>query len=211
MTQIPENPQRPRAKRVPRSVRRTQLLAAAHRVFVEHGYHGSSMDQIAEEAEVSKPVVYQHFPSKDELYEALLEQHLGTLWSMMRTALDSTEDNRERIRNAIRAYFTFTETERRAYRLVFESDVLTVPAIAQRLEDFNRRLALAIADCIARDADVSAPEAELLGRAVGGSAQIAARAWAAQPESERLGVEEAVELLANLLWRGISRFPPRAQ
>ena len=65
-----------RTQRMPREARRRQLLQAAHEVFVGNGYHGASMDDIADVAKVSKPVLYQHFPGKRELYLALLDSHL---------------------------------------------------------------------------------------------------------------------------------------
>ena len=70
---------RGRGVRLPRSARRAQLLEAAQEVFVGSGYHAAAMDEIAERAGVSKPVLYQHFPGKLDLYLALLDQHSGEL------------------------------------------------------------------------------------------------------------------------------------
>ncbi len=66
--------------RLPRPARRLQLLGAARDVFVAQGYHAAAMDEIAERAGVSKPVLYQHFPGKLELYLALLDES-ATSWS----------------------------------------------------------------------------------------------------------------------------------
>ena len=68
-----------RPTRLPRSARRKQLLAAAQEVFVAQGYHAAAMDDIAERAGVSKPVLYQHFPGKLELYLALLDTHCDAI------------------------------------------------------------------------------------------------------------------------------------
>ena len=68
-----------RGGRLPRSARRKQLLAAAQEVFVANGYHAAAMDDIAERAGVSKPVLYQHFPGKLELYLALLDTQAEAL------------------------------------------------------------------------------------------------------------------------------------
>src|ERR671922_2134232 len=86
----------PRGVRMPRDERRAQLLAAATDVFVNNGYHATVMDDIAERAGVSKPVLYQHFPSKLELYLALLDRHVDLLGEQVRSALQATEDNKER-------------------------------------------------------------------------------------------------------------------
>src|SRR5215211_8874323 len=87
-----------RPARLPRSARRKQLLAAAQDVFVAQGYHAAAMDDIAERAGVSKPVLYQHFPGKLELYLALLDTHCDALIQSVRNALASTSDNKQRVR-----------------------------------------------------------------------------------------------------------------
>src|SRR5215475_13695917 len=96
-----------RSGRMARSARRKQLLAAAREIFVAQGYHAAAMDDIAERAGVSKPVLYQHFPGKLELYLALLDTHAEALVQRVRRAMDSTDDNTTRLHNAISAYFDF--------------------------------------------------------------------------------------------------------
>src|SRR5437870_12378928 len=90
-----------RPVRLPRSARRKQLLAAAQEVFVAQGYHAAAMDDIAERAGVSKPVLYQHFPGKLDLYLALLDTHSAALVRAVREAMAATTDNAERVHNAV--------------------------------------------------------------------------------------------------------------
>src|ERR1700680_4101376 len=87
---------RPRGTRLPRLARRRQLLDAAMEVFVARGYHAAAMDEIAERAGVSKPVLYQHFPGKQELYLALLDESVDRLIEAVEAALRSNVDNRPR-------------------------------------------------------------------------------------------------------------------
>src|SRR5512146_1045947 len=84
---------RPRSSRLPRHERRRQLLDAALEVFVSQGYHAAAMDDIAERAGVSKPVLYQHFPGKLDLYLALLDSSCDTIIENCRVALEATTDN----------------------------------------------------------------------------------------------------------------------
>src|ERR1700757_1394926 len=86
-----------RGQRLPRQARRKQLLGAAQEVFVAQGYHAAAMDDIAERAGVSKPVLYQHFPGKLDLYVALIDKHCEALVESTRTALDATTDNKQRV------------------------------------------------------------------------------------------------------------------
>ncbi|WP_253908488.1 TetR/AcrR family transcriptional regulator [Arthrobacter sp. H41] len=194
-----------KALRLPRDERRRQLLDAAHEVFVVHGYHGAAMDDIAEAAKVSKPVLYQHFPGKRELYLALLESHLAALTALLVEAMRSTEDNKLRVHATMRAYFQFIAQDSQAHRLVFESDVSNDPDVSSRLEEFNAHFANSIAGIIAEDTQLSLVEATLLGRGLAGMAQVSARYWLETDGS--LDIDSASELIYRLAWRGISRFP----
>jgi len=190
---------------MPRDERRAQLLASALEVFVNHGYHGAAMDEIAETAQVSKPVLYQHFPSKRELYLALLDEHLESLTQMLVTALGSTADNKLRVQATMKAYFTFMAKDDQAHRLVFESDLANDPDVAARLEKFNAKYADAIGQVIAEDTKLPPVEAVLLGRALAGMAQVSARFWLEAKGD--LDIDVASDLVYRLAWRGISRFP----
>src|SRR6478609_11572196 len=112
-----------RGQRLPKSARRAQLLEAAQEVFVEAGYHSAAMDEIADRAGVSKPVLYQHFPGKLDLYIALLDQTSEELVDLVRQALSSTTDNKLRVAASIQAYFDFVDSHNAGYRLIFESDL----------------------------------------------------------------------------------------
>ncbi len=194
-----------RSARLPRDERRAQLLNAALEVFVANGFHGAAMDEIAETARVSKPVLYQHFPSKRELYMALLDSHLATLTELMLGALNSTTDNKLRVQAVMRAYFQFIAADDQAHRLVFESDLINDPDVSSRLETFNRTFADAVAKVIAEDTKLPPMEAQLLGRGLAGMAQVSARYWLETDGG--LDLDVASELIYRLAWRGISRFP----
>src|SRR5512142_3071084 len=112
-----------RPVRLPRSARRKQLLAAAQEVFVAQGYHAAAMDDIADRAGVSKPVLYQHFPGKLELYLALLEQASDRIIDATCKALASTNDNRVRVLATIQVFYDYVANAQGAFRLVFESDL----------------------------------------------------------------------------------------
>src|SRR6188508_974954 len=120
-----------RGQRMPRSERRAQQLEAAQAVFVQSGYHAAAMDDIADRAGVSKPVLYQHFPGKLELYLALLDTHCDGLIDRIRSAMAATTDNKDRVRRAAEAYFDFVDHESEAFRLVFESDLRNDPAVRE--------------------------------------------------------------------------------
>jgi AcrR family transcriptional regulator len=199
-----------RPTRLPRSARRKQLLAAAQEVFVANGYHAAAMDDIAVRAGVSKPVLYQHFPGKLELYLALLDQHVELLGERVQTALRSTDDNKQRVEGCIAAYFDFVDDPSGAFRLVFESDLRNDPAVRGLVERSLQISVDALADTIARDTGLPRSEAELLSCGLAGLAEVSARWWLASDPvgaDRQVAKERAVALLSGLAWRGISGYP----
>jgi AcrR family transcriptional regulator len=196
---------RPRGTRLPRHARRNQLLGAAQEVFVAQGYHAAAMDDIAERAGVSKPVLYQHFPGKLELYLALLDQHCESLLQAVRTALASTTDNKKRVEATMDAYFAYVEDEGGAFRLVFESDLTNESEVRERVDRVAMQCAEAISDVIAEDTGLSRDESMLLATGLGGVSQVVARYWLSS--ASPVPREQAVSLLTSLAWRGIAGFP----
>jgi AcrR family transcriptional regulator len=186
----PRTPGRP--TRLPRSARRRQLLAAAQDVFVAQGYHAAAMDDIAERAGVSKPVLYQHFPGKLELYLALLDTHCDAIVEKVRAAMAATTDNKERVRGAVRAYFDFVDHENE-------------PAVRERVDRVERLCIEALTATIMADTGVSRARAELLAAGLTGAAETAAQFWLAG--GRQVPKDEAEQLLAALNWRGIASFP----
>ena len=190
-----------RGVRLPRSARRAQLLAAAQDVFVTNGYHAAAMDEIAERAGVSKPVLYQHFPGKLELYLALLESHVDALVTSVRVAMQSTTDNKQRVAAAVGAFYDFVDNEGQAYRMVFESDLRGEPAVQQAIERATSASVDAITETIMADAALDRDRARLLAVGLTGLSQVTARFWL---DTERLvSKEDAVALISTLAWRGI--------
>ena len=204
---VPDDAPSRRTSRLPRGARRLQLLRAAQDVFVAQGFHAAAMDDIADRAGVSKPVLYQHFPGKRELYLALLEQQVDELTDRVRQAMDGTEDNRTRVDGAVGAYFDFIDADGEAFRLVFESDLRNDPDV-RRLADRGARACIeAIAEVIAVETGADPERALLLSAGMTGLAETSARWWLASKGT--VSRDEAVALLSSLAWRGMSGFPRR--
>jgi AcrR family transcriptional regulator len=195
-----------RAARLPREQRRQQVLAAALDVFSTAGYHAASMDEIADHAGVSKPVLYQHFPGKLDLYLAILDAGIDDLMAAARKALTGTTDNATRVSAMVNAYFTFVEEPGGAFRLVFESDLANEPAVRERVDAADLALARLSAAVIAEDTGLSDEQALLLASGMQGMVQVAARRWL-RGGTELVSREDAADVISSLAWRGISGFP----
>ena len=207
MTAIQDADSRPRGTRLPRLARRTQLLGAAQEVFVAQGYHSAAMDDIAERAGVSKPVLYQHFPGKLDLYLALLDQHCDALLGAVHAALESTTDNKQRVAATVDAYFAFVDDPGGAFRLVFESDLTNEAAVRERVDRVSETCAEAVSKVIAEDTGLGPEASMLLAIGLTGMAQVTARYWISRGRT--IPRDAASTLISSLSWRGISRFPRR--
>ncbi len=190
---------------MPRTLRRAQLLESALDVFVAQGYHAAAMDDIAERAGVSKPVLYQHFPSKLELYLALLDTASDQVVDGVREALASTSVNKERVAATTEAFYAYVADAGGAFRLVFESDLTSEPAVRERVDRVTRQCADAIAEVIADDTGFPPEASRLLAVALVGMSQVSARYWLS--DNGGLPQSQATDLIASLAWRGIRGFP----
>lgn len=199
MTQ-PEGDGRTRA-RLSAVARRAQLVEIAGALFAERGYHSLSMEQLAEAAGVTKPVLYQHFPSKRDLYLALLRDAVAELDAQVRKALEGTTSNRERVRGAVSAYFDFVED--RKFRLLFGTAELGKEDVRETIEGALSGITQVVAQLIATDAGLESHAAEFLASGMLGLALDGARWWVGQ---DRLDKEDAVRLLSQLAWRGLGSF-----
>lgn len=199
-----EDPQANRGQRLPRSERRIQLLEAALGVFVEKGYHLAAMDDIAASAGVSKPVLYQHFPGKLELYLALIDQQTASLEGLVRNAL-TLDGNKARIATMVDTYFDFVSQEGAAFRLIFESDLANEPQVRSRLDRIEHTSAKAMADIITSESSMEMAEAMLVGVQIVGIAQTSARYWLGHQSD--LSKEAAARVTSAFVRRGISAFP----
>lgn len=190
--------------RLPRDERRATLLAAALEVFTASGYHAAAMDEIADQANVSKPVLYQHFPSKLDLYLAVLDIHCEYLVKDIRAAVASSQDNSERVLATVNAYFDYINREGEAFRLLFESDMTVEPQVHERLSKMTYDCASAFSDAITTETGISQESAMMLAVGLIGTVQTTARHWLAR--SETIDRDLAVKLVSSLQWRGISGF-----
>ncbi len=131
-----ETPRRERAAHLGPERRRPLILDAARRLFVEHGYRGTSMEGIADAAGVTKPVVYRCYPNKQELFRALLEREERALLEKVASALPSELDPRD-LEGVLQAAFTAllqaAGSEPDSWRIVFLSEHGSEPVIARRV------------------------------------------------------------------------------
>ncbi len=187
------------AARLPAARRRRQLLDVAQEVFAERGFHATSMDEVAEAAGVTKPVLYQHFDSKRRLYMELLEDVGQQLLDAIGAATAVAETPRQQVENGFAAYFRFVLDQRSAFRLLFGGG-------GRRDEEFAdavRRVEDAIAEAIAVliEADIDDDHRLMLAQGLVGLAEGTGRYWVANGLD--LDPDVVASRIADLAWAGL--------
>ena len=184
------------------SVRRKQIMVSGLEVFTEKGFHLASMDDIAERASVSKPILYQHFSSKQDFYLGVLDERVEFLVQHITESIESAAGNRNRLEAAIACYFKLVDDADRGFRLIFESDFTMNHEVRARVEDVVAQVSRVVGAEVANQTGKSIGEANILAGGLCGMAQAAAWRWL------RLGrpiaMEEAISQTLDLAWNGLS-------
>lgn len=189
--------------RARREKRRAQIIDAAGALFSESGYHDTTMEDVSRYVAISKPVLYQHFPSKLDLYLTVLDKNLNRLVASVRQALRSSRGNHgERVRAAIQAFFDFIDSNDGTSRLVFESNLLTEPAVQRCLDRAMDSCIDAVCDVVAENAELDAHVARILAVSLVGAGRQSAIYWS--QSQEPIPKETAIDAVAALCWGGLS-------
>ena len=162
-------------QRMPAARRRRQLLEVSLDRFAARGFHDTSMEEIAEAAGVTKPVLYQHFSSKRGLFRELLDTVGQELLGEVTRRAAAEDHPYHQVLAGFRAYFRFVATRTNAFRLLFGSGARSNEEFADSVRSLEESMARTIAGFIVADIDDS--HRELLGYAIVGLAEVAARRW----------------------------------
>ncbi|MEZ5256227.1 MAG: TetR/AcrR family transcriptional regulator [Ilumatobacteraceae bacterium] len=179
--------------------RREQLIQTALAVFAEKGYHEASMNDIADAAGVTKPVLYQHFESKRELYLALLDECGRRLTDTLTAATTEAEDGRSQTEVGFRAYFRFVHDDFDAFRLLFGSGARRDEEFAATVRKVVDRSAEAIVPLIA--ADISDEHRRVLAHALTGIVEGVSRHVAGG--GKQFDPDTVAKWVGELAWGGL--------
>ena len=189
---------------MPAAVRRTQLIETAIDVFAANGYHETTMDDVAAAAGVTKPVVYQHFPSKRALFLELLG-HVGRrLAEMVTSATAGTTSPHDQVRLGFRAYFEFVAREGPSFRLLFGDGVRVDPEFARVVSGVEREIAAIIAGLITTEGLDDAGRL-VLAHGILGMAEATGRHWYANGKPG--DPAHLAERVSDLAWSGLRGHP----
>jgi len=190
--------------RLPAAQRRTQILHVALHEFATNGYHDTSMNDIAESASVTKPVLYQHFASKHELFLALIDEVASGMLESIGKATHNARDGRSQTEEGIIAYFEWVAAHRDGFMLLFGGGALRDEEFAAALRSVEKNVAEAIAPLI--DAGLDPEHQRRLAYALVGMSEGLSRHLVLRGES--FDPHEVGTQLANMAWAGLRGVQP---
>jgi AcrR family transcriptional regulator len=148
MSDAPERPRR----RLSAAERRDELLTAASEVFGRSGYHGASLEEIAQTAGVSKALIYEHFDSKRELHAELVDAHASEIFRRLQASAETGATGEERLRGGVDAFLSFVEEHRDAWKALFRD--ASDPEVSEAIAGVQQQAVGVIAALMASDPDV---------------------------------------------------------
>ena len=193
--------------RLPREQRELQTLEAARILFAERGFAAVTMDEIAAEVGVTKPLLYNYFGNKEALYLACMEPAAEALVDTVAAAVEATETSADALRAGVHAFFIFVDADRNAWRVLFDETLPAGAEPARRAAEQRERLAELVATAQLerlpeeRRASVRV-EIEALSAAMLGAGEALARWWL---RTDAMPAADAAELLVRTLEHGLLR------
>jgi AcrR family transcriptional regulator len=184
--------------------RRVLILDAARSAFAERGFHQTSLDAVAEQAGLSKALLYEHFDSKRELFGAMLEMHVQELVERINGAVASAEPGEARLRAGLEAFFGFVEERRGAWRIMFRN-----PGDPDVLESIGRvrdEVGAAIVQVMSEEAAAKGLESpdlplmvEMVAQQLVGAMQSLADWW---DMNRKVPKDEVIQGAMDFVWMG---------
>jgi AcrR family transcriptional regulator len=191
--------------RLPRDERMEQTLNAAHGLFAERGYAAVTMEEIAAEVGVTKPLLYNYFGNKERLYIACMGRAGDALTTTIGDAVAQTDGPGAALAAGVRAFFAFLDSDRAAWAVLFDETLPRVGEVADRVAEYRGRILGLVSDSMLAQLpeerrEAGRTEVEALSTAMLGAAEALARWWL---RTEALSAEEAAELLIATVGPGL--------
>jgi AcrR family transcriptional regulator len=191
-------------KRLPRAVREQQMLDAAVQMFSVNGYHETSMDTIAAAAQISKPMLYLYYGSKEELFGACLNREMTRFVEVVRGGINFEQSPKDMLRNTIVEFLRFIDANRASW-IVLYTQATNSQAFAQTVREGREQFIQLVARLVRTGSRTPRPdvEHEMMAVALVGAGE----AMANRVSTGDIDVDEAAQLMIDLFWRGLKGGP----
>ncbi|HEY1842873.1 MAG TPA: TetR/AcrR family transcriptional regulator [Mycobacterium sp.] len=191
-------------KRLPRAVREQQMLDAAVEMFSVNGYHDTSMDAIAAKAEISKPMLYLYYGSKEELFGACLDREMARFIDGVREDINLEQSPKDLLRNTISAFMRYIDANRSSW-IVMYAQATSSQTFAHTVREGRERIIALVARILESGTKHPEPDTDfdmIAVALVGAGEAIATRLSTGDTD-----LDGAAELMINLFWRGLKGVP----
>jgi AcrR family transcriptional regulator len=191
---------------LPAAQRRRQLLEVARQVLAQRGFYETTMAEIADSAGVTKPVLYQHFASKRDLYTAVLEDIGERLLAAVLSAVASAETPRQQVHLGFEAYVRFVEDDTEGFQILFCGTSRQDGEWASITSEVEHSIAQGVADLIDVP-EISAAHRQALAHGIIGLAEGMMRYWQTG-RARDLNRDDLINDLSGLAWGGLRSLEP---
>jgi AcrR family transcriptional regulator len=186
--------------RLPRAERERQMLDAARALFAERGYGDVTMDEVATAVGVTKPLLYNYYGNKEQLFLACMEPAADALLESVVSAVHDAPDAPAALRAGIHAFFAFLDSDGEAWRVLHDETLPGGGEIAARVSAYRARMEALVTASLQERTESRAVEP--LSVAIFGAAEALGRWWLA---SEGMSAERTAELLIRTIEPGLVR------
>ncbi|WP_134426312.1 TetR/AcrR family transcriptional regulator [Mycobacterium ulcerans] len=191
-------------KRLPRAIREQQMLDAAVQMFSANGYHETSMDTIAAAAQISKPMLYLYYGSKEDLFGACLNREMSRFIDAVRADINLSQSPKDLLRNAIVSFLRYIDQNQASW-IVMYTQAVSSQAFAQTVREGREQIVELVAGMLRAGTRSPRSDAEIdmmAAALVGAGEAVANRLSAGDTD-----VDEAAEMMIDLFWRGLKGAP----
>jgi AcrR family transcriptional regulator len=191
-----------------------QTLAVARALFAKRGYRAVTMDEVAAEVGVTKPLLYNYFGNKEGLYSACMERAGDALTTTISASVAATHTPEEALRAGVQAFFGFLDSERAAWAVLFDETLPRAGEVAERVAAYRGQILGLITGSILEQVPVAMQpaakvEVEALSETLMGAAEALAHWWL---RTEALSAQQAADLLIATIEPGLrQRWAPVAR
>ena len=191
-------------KKQQQEIRRLEILEAAKEIFSNKGYHAADVNEIAQLAKIAKGTVYLYFPSKKDLFLAVIEAGIDSLTSQMESTIKENTNPLEKIKSAIRTYMLFFKNNQKFYRLLVNPDLEIFEDVSEKFKNIKLAKLPQIADTINDGINkklIRSIDAATLSYMILGIVDFVLFQWLSNPEKE--SIEQKINQVYDVLFKGI--------
>ena len=184
--------------------RRTEILEAAKEIFSSTGFHKADMNEIAKRANIAKGTVYLYFPSKKELFIAVIKEGLENLSKKIMDDGENIDDSVEKIKKAISTYMLFFKHHQALYRILLHPDLELIDSIAETMKDIKLSKLPHLAETLKKGIEkgqIRNVDEEAVGYMILGMIDLLLYQWLSNNGEEP--IENKIEQIIEVLFKGI--------